>query len=206
MGARVNTATIFSSGFVSALAFVTIACGGGGDAPECHPVTVQVFGDSIGVRYAAALQIEADAARGRGAVLVEDRAVSGTNSNKLIQGTDGKNAPWPAGVGADLVLVNHGTNDRTLQNPNYLSNLQQFAAVGAVVIVPLPRPSIGAGADPFRDAALSIPGAIDANAYTQAISGWQALFPDDIHPVPALSRAIARDLLLPRVPKCGGAS
>lgn len=193
--------------FIAAAAIATLAaCGGGGeDTEECRPVTVQVFGDSIGVRYAAALQIEADAARGRGAVLIEDRAVSGTNSNKLMLGTDGKNLPWPAGAGADLILVNHGTNDRTLQNPSYLSNLQQFAAVGAVVIVPLPRPSIGAGPDAFRDAALTIPGAIDANAYTQSISGWQALFPDDIHPVPELSRRIARDLLLPMVPRCGGA-
>lgn len=189
-----------------AAAAMLAACGGGGGDAECKPVTVQVFGDSIGVRYAAALQVEADLARGPGAVLVEDRAVSGTSSANLIEGTDRKNKPWPAGVGADLVLVNHGTNDRGLNNPNYLHNLQQFSAVGAVVIVPLPRPSIGAGPDAFRDAALTIPGAVDANAYTQAISGWQALFPDDIHPVPELSRRIARDLLLPLVPKCGGAS
>lgn len=188
---------------ILALCTILAACGGGGEEEECKPVTVQVFGDSIGVRYAAALQAEADAQRGPGAVLVEDRAVSGTNSNKLINGTDGKNKPWPAGAGADLILVNHGTNDRTLNNPNYLANLQQFAAAGAVIIVPLPRPSIGAGADAFRDAALTIPGAVDANSYTQAINGWQLLFPDDIHQVPELSRRIAKDLLMPLVPKCG---
>lgn len=202
-----KTATVFSSGFVTCLAAVSIACGGGGDDPaECRAVTVQVYGDSIGRIFGQALQIEADRARGAGRVLVEVRAVGGTSSDQLIAGTDGRNAPWPTGVGADVVLVNHGHNDRTKHVPveAYADHLRQFAAVGALVLTPIPvmwRPDEGSG---YLAAAKAIPGHIDVNAYVKTVPSWPALLPDGTHPNATLAGLVARDVLLPKLPPCGG--
>lgn len=201
-----KTATVYSSGFVTWLAFVALGCGGGGgDAPECQPVIVQVYGDSIGRYFGDALQIEADKIRGKGSVLVENRAVGGTSSDQLIAGTDGKNKPWPAGVGADVVIVNRGHNDRTKRIPveQYADNLRQFAAVGALVTTPIPvewRPDAGSG---YLAAAKAMPGVIDVNAYVLSVPNWGAHLPDGTHPDAVLAGMVARDVLLPRIPKCG---
>lgn len=190
----------------AAAALALTACGGGGDSgATCETVHVQMFGDSIGNRYAKALQVVADDVRGKGAVFVEDRSGSGTSSQMLIDGKDGKNDPWPAGVGADVVFVNHGTNDRTLHTPLdvYTSNLRAFQAAGAIVIVPPPKPSYTYTPE-YAAAARSLPNVIDAHALIRSLPAWQAYFPDGTHPDPALSQIVARELLLPLVPQCGG--
>ncbi len=201
-----KTATLQSSLLVSVLAALAACGGGGGDAPECAPVTVQVFGDSIGRIFGEALQIEADKSRGAGSVLVEVRAVGGTSSDQLIAGTDGRNAPWPAGAGADVIFMNHGHNDRTKGIPveQYADNLRQFAALGAVILTPIPvewRPDEGSG---YLAAAKEIPGSVDVNAYVNSLPNWGALLPDGTHPGAVLAGMVARDVLLPKVQKCGG--
>ena len=87
------------------------------------PVRIQLFGDSTQWGYdgkteqpvaqppVAVLQSAMDARFGRGAVLVTERAVPGTTSAQLLNGTDGRNRPWPREVDADIVVVNHALND-----------------------------------------------------------------------------------------------
>lgn len=186
------------------------ACGGGGGDPEpvCSPVHVQVFGDSIGRGFAHALQQVADADRGEGRVIVDNRSVGGTSSVKLRLGTDGKNAPWPQGVGADVIFVNHGHNDRTLEVPEdvFRSNIEAFAAEGAIILTTIPVKWRSDEGNVYLAVTKSMPKMLDVNAWALARGGvWFKHLPDGTHPDPYISRAVARSLLLPAVPMCGGA-
>lgn len=192
---------------IAAAALALTACGGGGDSgATCASVHVQMFGDSIAKSYAVQLQILADQERGAGAVVVESRAVSGTSSQMLIDGTDRLNDAWPAGVGADVVFVGHGANDWARGTPiaQYVTNLRTFAANGARVIVPIPRVRYVVETGVYSDAARTLPDVIDADALVRSVPNWQAYMPDGTHPDAALSQIVARELLMPMVPQCGG--
>jgi hypothetical protein len=106
------------------LSVILVACGGGGsDAPPteapstCTPIAqvrVQLFGDSTMVGYTAEtdaaaqhapvvmLQQILDARFGAGATLVTVRAMGGTTSGELLNGTDTVNQAWPKSVDADI--------------------------------------------------------------------------------------------------------
>lgn len=115
-------------------------------------VRIQLFGDSTMAGYSGsslavhtpqvALQADMDAMFGAGAVSVESRAVGSTTSGRLVLGTDGLNAPWPASVNADIVVVNHGINDAaTGVSPlAYRANLEVLAIAPAQVVFETPNP------------------------------------------------------------------
>src|SRR6185312_3542923 len=89
-----------------------------------------------------------DARFGAGATLVTSRAVPGTTSQQLRDGTDGTNAPWPQSVAADIIVVNHGINDMQASAAalpetmaTYRANLAYFAAHtnGAQLVLETPN-------------------------------------------------------------------
>lgn len=192
--------------FVAVSAFVLAGCGGGDPEPPCPPVTVKFYGDSIGYRFAKGLQQVADADRGPGRVLVTNLAVGGTSSEQLLNGMDGLNAPWPRGAAADVIFMNHGHNDRTRHVPDwkFQENIEFFVEFGAIVLTPIPvewRPDAGS---PYLAITRAQPGMIDVNAWARSRGeAWFAHLPDGTHPDAMISRAVARTLLLPRVPECG---
>jgi hypothetical protein len=131
-----------------ALAALAGCGGGGGDAPAAPPtpptsapptstckatVRVQMYGDSTQV---AALPLGLPAGRARHALrrgqgrLLILQAVSGTNSQQLIAGTDGLNTPWPGTVDADIAFVNHAINDEGYHHddlPTFAHDMAVFA-------------------------------------------------------------------------------
>lgn len=185
------------------LAFVLVACGGGGDDPA--PRTLQVFGDSTMEQ-----QQELMAARG---VAVIGSAVSGTTSTMLLTGTDGVNAPWPAPVRGSVVIVNHGLNDSqdTFGPPYgitidaYKANLRRLAqAPGALVIFQTPNPAWRADRAPaayalaMREVAaeLRVP-LIDVHAFVMARADWREWLPDGLHPSPFALARIVDECVMP---------
>lgn len=181
------------------LSVTLAACGGGGDTGSaaqdqpCAP-TIQLFGDST-----------TDDELGSGPQWIErwgprvsNRAVGGTNSTALRDGTDGLNIPWPGSVNAQYVVISHGLNDGYLPFPRaytplpqYIENLRFFAdhASGAEVIFQTPLPSFRHDRDmtlyaqAMRDVAaekgLRV---IDVFACFQQQSDWQSMLPDEVHP------------------------
>jgi lysophospholipase L1-like esterase len=208
------------------LALAVIGCGGGGSAEptkqaaaSCEPIRVQLFGDSTMAGFDGAtfittqspaihLQEAMDAKFGKGAVTVESRGASNTTSAQLIAGTDGVNPPWPHGVHADIIVVNHGINDAQVATgiDQYRTNLRTFAAGPWRTLFMTPTPNWDRAilpddyAQAMRDeaAALAAPVA-DAHAYMMQMPGWRNLVPDGIHPTADGYYRIVRDVLAPAV-------
>lgn len=174
----------------------------------CRTVRVQLFGDSTqygqdgrtGTRASttpgSALQAAMDARFGAGRVAVETRAVGGSTSTRLRDGTDGLNQAWPGSVDADIVVVNHGINDALQGLPleTYADNLRALGtAPAARVLFETPNPvhdvpaSTTAYAQRMRDVAAerALP-LIDTEAFVLAQANWRALVPDGLHPTAAL--------------------
>ena len=199
---------------VAATTWEPLACDSTGKV-----VHVQLFGDSTqygldgwtlqtaSVTPANALQQEMDGLFGAGAVVVENRAVPGTTSTELVNGTDGLNRAWPGSVTGDIVLVNHGINDSKagLSLDDYQKNLRILgAAPGAVVILETPNPihdhvyETDSYAAAMRStAATSGLGVADTNAYVKTFDPWAPLVSDGIHPDRYLYVLIAQDVLAP---------
>lgn len=210
-------------------------CGGGGsDAPPLPPlptvqplsatactptgtaVRIQLFGDSTQAGAIAGgmaaktptmlLQADMDATFGAGAVLVEDRAASSTSAAQLLAGTDGKNAPWPQSVAADIVVINHGINDagRGVLPATYRSQIDQIvAAAPARVVLETPNPTRGQDMAPFAQAMREVAatrGATVADTYAYVSSlpeGGLEYLSDWAHPTQELYAHIVRNSLMP---------
>jgi lysophospholipase L1-like esterase len=216
--------------FIAAVLCATLAaCGGGGSsggsspaaapvsqAPKCTPlavVKIQLFGDSTQWgkdgetqmqsvnNPTAVLQRLMDARFGPGAVTVEDRAVSGTTSGELLNGTDGLNKPWPGSVNADITVVNHGINDLFQKVPleTYKSNLRQINVTVYETQSPLADPRSPLGYPDAMRAVAAERGApvADVDAYVRALPNWQAYLADGIHPNATLYGLIVTNALFP---------
>jgi lysophospholipase L1-like esterase len=175
-------------------------------------VRVQLYGDSTQVaayRWGY-LQSELDARFGTGRVELVLQAVSGTNSQQLVAGTDGLNAPWPDDLDADIAMVNHGINDEGYHRDDmatYAANMRLFA-VGdgkARMVIETPNPIAhwmnipdAPWADAGRQAAAEagIPVA-DVQAYVLGLQGWEGMLTDGIHPSHELQAAIAKNVTAP---------
>lgn len=208
--------TLFALVALSGLA----ACGGGeAGAPStppasgCQPtVTVQMYGDStqVAAHRWGYLQTELDARYGAGKVALVLQAVSSTNSQQLVAGSDGLNTPWPNNLEADIAIVNHGINDEAYhpgELATYAADMRLFAVGNGRtrMVIETPNPIA-----PFRNlpdapwaeagraaaAEAGIPVA-DVQAYVLGLPGWQAMLSDGIHPTHALQAAIARDVTAP---------
>lgn len=191
---------------VGLLVVVTAACGGGAPAPDAEPqpaacrstVKVQLFGDSTQVAAYRLGFLRAELGKRFGnSVVIELRAVSGSDSQQLRDGTDGLNDPWPQSLAADIAVINHGINDAK-RGTDYAANLRAFAAPG--VVFETPNPVHGQTYDTAEHAALmrAIGGAtIDVYGYVAALPDWQAMLPDGVHPNAALHALIARDVTAP---------
>jgi len=187
--------------FLSSLLILASGCAAAGSAP----VRIQLFGDSTQLGMdgatrrpastppAKALQAALDARFGPGATQVSERAVGSTTAEQLLNGTDGRNRPWPAEVAADIVVVNFGINEARLQVPlaRYSAALD---ALGADVYE-TPNPVHGypwanpAYAQAMRDVAARRHAVrADVDAWMRAQVGWQALVPDGAHPTAAVRR------------------
>jgi lysophospholipase L1-like esterase len=211
------------------LATTLTACGGGGgstaSAPPpqtspvvtvCAPTRIQLFGDSTQygidgtdrVSRAAlypelALQKAMDQAYGYGKVIVSTRAVPATTSTDLFNGTDGLNKSWPQSVDADIVVMNHGTND-DLKNTGieqYKANLRILARAPAIVVFETHIPDFhrdNGYADAMRQVAteLHMP-LIDTNAYAKSMPSWDQYVPDYVHPNSDGYSLIARNVKMP---------
>jgi acyl-CoA thioesterase-1 len=207
------------------LALLT-ACGGGGEAPDvprtpptnapptpsCKAtVRVQMYGDStqVAAHRWGYLQAELDTRYGAGKVLLILQAVSGTNSEQLIAGTDGLNAPWPQSVDADIAVVNHALNDEGYHHDDLVTFAHDMAVFaqtkGVQMVLETPNP-IAPGmntpdapwADITRRAAehAGVPVA-DVQAYVLGLPGWEEMLSDGIHPTEDLQSRIARDVTAP---------
>jgi acyl-CoA thioesterase-1 len=211
-----------------ALAALAGCGGGGGDAPAAPPtpptsapptstckatVRVQMYGDSTQVaayRWGY-LQAELDTRYGTGKVVLILQAVSGTNSQQLIAGTDGLNTPWPGTVDADIAFVNHAINDEGYHHddlPTFAHDMAVFAQTtkgGVRMVLETPNPIASwrntpdaPWADITRRAAehAGVPVA-DVQAYVLGLPGWEEMLSDGIHPTEDLQSRIARDVTAP---------
>jgi lysophospholipase L1-like esterase len=169
-----------------------------------------VFGDSVNHAAAPFVQAELDRRFGAGAVLVRNRAVPGSTSEQLVSGTDGLNAPWPASVAADVVLVNHGINDAYaplgIAPERYRANMLALASGPAVVALQTSSPTTAAvydtaaNAATVRDIAAQVRTPLaDVQAYVLGLPNWQGHMPDGIHPNAVLHAMIARDVTVPAI-------
>jgi lysophospholipase L1-like esterase len=132
------------------LSFLLTACGGGGSPVETAPpgslptleATVSAYGDSTqeaqGQPHAAS----------RPGLLVANEGVGGTNTTALLNGTDGRHAPWPqemARIKSLAVVINHGINDQGLTLDQYKANLRELVTVaqkaGKIVMLEVPNPA-----------------------------------------------------------------
>jgi lysophospholipase L1-like esterase len=212
------------------LSVILVACGGGGsDAPPteapstCTPIAqvrVQLFGDSTMVGYTAEtdaaaqhapvvmLQQILDARFGAGATLVTVRAMGGTTSGELLNGTDTVNQAWPKSVDADIVVINHGINDLTHVGnvATYRANLQALAANTAGAKLVLETPNVVAEHDlsPYAQAMRDVAKAAgapvaDTFAFTSALPDWHARLSDWAHPRDAFYQQIVTTSLAPAV-------
>jgi hypothetical protein len=156
--------------------------------------TIQVFGDSTMDSELGAYPYWL----ARWGARVTNRAVGGTNSVELRNGTDGLNAAWPGSVSADYVVINHGLRDGYVGFPaaftpleDYIENLEYFAdnPGGATVIFQTPNPSTDLGRDmaPYAEAMRDVAAAKGCaliDVYTQFMlqPNWHARIPDGTHP------------------------
>ena len=180
---------------------------------NARPVRIQLFGDStqwgwdgttklqVAQPPAALLQAAMDARFGAGAVIVTERAVSGSTSGALLLGTDGRNRPWPQEVDADIVVVNHGLNDGHLHAP--LAVYRQQLALLHPTVFETPNPVTVDWDQPAYAAAMRAVAAqqhapvADVDAWMRAQFRWQALLSDGLHPTQAGYRAIVLKVLMP---------
>lgn len=211
-----------------ALCALQAACGGGGDGPTkppesapCTPVaqvTIQLFGDSTQAGYeggavpsalavhtpAVALQQALDARFGAGKTLVTSRAVNGTWSQELRDGTDGLNAPWPQSVTANIAVINHGINDMQRHDfetvSDYRANLEFFAANtnGAQIVFETPNNVVygatgtTAYAQTMREVATEFHDPVaDTNALTDLSILGDWAHPTDAGYIEVVSRSLA---------------
>lgn len=174
--------------------------------PAARRVKIQLFGDSVlrgyltgagGVRAAAYPELLMrnffERVYGSGEVRVETRAVDGTYTKHLLDGTDGLNLPWPQSVNADLVIINHGVNDASYIAANswtqaqYSSTLQSLIAtcpVPVVLLTPTPVSNANPNLAPAMRTVATNTGTqlIDVRAYIDTVPNWVATYsPDGIH-------------------------
>jgi lysophospholipase L1-like esterase len=178
------------------------------------PVRIQLFGDSTQWGYdgktersvaeppVTVLQSAMDARFGRGAVLVTERAVPGTTSAQLLNGTDGRNRPWPREVDADIVVVNHALNDSNEGVP-LATYERQLAALHPTVFETPNAITIGWPAPPYVAAMRQVAAAqhapvADVDAWMRAQPNWKTLLSEDgLHPTQAGYREIVLKVLMP---------
>jgi len=178
------------------------------------PVRIQLFGDSTQWGYdgktdqavaeppVAVLQAAMDARFGRGAVLVTERAVPGTTSAQLLNGTDGRNRPWPREVDADIDVVNHALNDSNEHVP-LATYERQLAALHPTVFETPNAITIGWPAPPYVAAMRKVAAAqhapiADVDAWMRAQPNWRSLLSDDgLHPTQEGYRQIVLKVLMP---------
>ena len=192
---------------------VAVAATAVSSAPA-KPVRIQLFGDSTQWGYdgktdqpvaqppAAVLQSAMDARFGRGAVLVSERAVPGTTSAQLLNGTDGRNRPWPREVDADIVVVNHALND-SHENVPLATYERQLAALHPTVFETPNAITIDWPAPPYVAAMRKVAAAqhapvADVDAWMRAQPNWKSLLSGDgLHPTQAGYREIVLKVLMP---------
>lgn len=127
------------------LVFLLTACGGGGSSVAPSPggstVLVTAYGDST--QYAHGQPH----ASSRLEFKVNNRGAGGSNTQELLQGTDGVNPPWSVQMQRDtarIVVINHGINDRRYPLDTYRSNLRALAETaqlaGKIVMFEEPNP------------------------------------------------------------------
>jgi hypothetical protein len=138
------------------------------------------------------------------------RAVGGTRSDMLLDGTDGLNRPWPASVAAPVVVINHGMNDARpwakVPLDAYRANLRRLAKAPALVVFETPNPSTYPGRDtaPYAQAMREVAaevGAplIDVHACFQTLPDWRAALYDQVHPNERGLRHIVDVCVAPRL-------
>jgi hypothetical protein len=166
-------------------------------------VHVQVFGDSVAHNCAPYDQAALDQRYGAGAVVIDDRAVGGSYSQKLVDGTDGLNRPWPQDVTAPITTMDHGLNDVVFSDEVYRANLLKL--VPTVYVTPTTmRSTAGEAARAHHMAAIMREVAAqlgrpvaDVDAFTSTYAGWDGLLFDDVHPGAEGCRLIADKVLVP---------
>lgn len=201
-------------------ATILTACGGGGGstsstapvAKACQATRIQLFGDStqwgldvVTHNRAAmypelALQQAMDQRFGLGRVVVSTRAVSGTDTTKLLAGTDGLNAPWPQSVAADIVVINHGIND-TVSIDQYKANLRALLKAPAQVVLETNLP-MATGYAEINNAMRTVATEtgtvlIDSNRYALSLPAWSQYSPDGMHATGEGYALIARNAKMP---------
>jgi hypothetical protein len=143
-----------------------------------------------------------DARFGAGAVIVTERAVPGTTSGQLLNGTDGRNRPWPREVDADIVVVNHALNDSNEHVP-LATYERQIAALHPTVFETPNAITVDWPAPPYvaamrRVAAQQHAPVADVDAWMRARLDWKALLSTDgLHPTQAGYREIVLKVLMP---------
>jgi len=214
----------------AALCLMLAACGGGGSsgapvsapvsqAPKCTPlavVKIQLFGDSTQAGYDSethtdsvnappiVLQRLMDARFGAGKVAVESRAVWGTTTVDLVNGTDGLNKPWPGSVNADITVVNMGINDMRLgvTLADYTANLRKIGVT--VYETPNPVHDVDWMRPGFPEAMRAVAAekgapVADVYNYVSNLPNWQTYVADGVHPNAPLYALIVTNVLQPKL-------
>ena len=206
------------------------ACSGGGGSAEpiktellassctsSRPIVVELFGDSANTAKSPYdniiigptnnLQAYMDTAFGAGKVIVRSKAVGGTTSQQLIDGTDGLNTPWPTTKSGDVVLVKHGIDDSFLKTPlgSHRANITAFAKAGVILQTPLPTyvevTDLGDQPRIMREVAqVNGTDIIDLGAWVSE-HNWRAWTADQLHPTQDGWKAIVQGFFGPEVAK-----
>lgn len=122
-------------------------------------------------------------------IMVTTRSSGNSTSGQLLHGTDGVNGPWPDGIEANIVIINHGLNDAKNGIPveeykQNLISLREGLRPDQVMIWQTPTINYYWDTTPYAEAMREVAFAYDdIVADTHKIKpNWLGEVPDGIHP------------------------
>ena len=123
-------------------------------------------------------------------LVITTRSSGNSTSGQLLNGTDGVNGPWPDYIEANVVVINHGTNDAKLQVPldKYRTNLidlRKGLRSDQIVVWMTPTKNYIWNTDPYAEVVREVAGYfqdIVADANRDIKPNWLGELPDGLHP------------------------
>lgn len=123
-------------------------------------------------------------------LVITTRSSGNSTSGQLINGTDGVNGPWPDSIDANIVVINHGTNDAKMgvSLDRYRSNLislKQKLRPDQIVVWMTPTTNLAWDTNPYAQVMREVAGYFDdivADANRTIKPNWLGELPDGLHP------------------------
>lgn len=123
-------------------------------------------------------------------LVVITRSSGNSTSGQLLSGTDGVNGPWPDDIDANIVVINHGTNDAKLNVPiavykQNLIDLRNGLRPDQIVVWMTPTTNNAWDTTPYADAMKDVADVYEdivADANKSIKPNWLGELPDGLHP------------------------